>query len=741
MANFASCRRISVIVICLRLNTIKNMTKERYSITGMSCAACSARIEKAVGSLEGVESVAVNLLANSMTVEGTADGRAIINAVKAAGYGASPMNDTMDEGQGGSNTRTMAIRFALSALILIPLMTIAMTDMMPGIGMGTLEMVLSLAIMIINRRFFANGFRGLLHRSPNMDTLVALGAFSAWLFSAVSLYVTRDFHSIYFESAGTILTLITLGKTLESYSKGKATDSIKALVSLTPKTANVLMDGVEATVPVGEIAVGDIVVIRPGESIPADAVVVEGTSSVDESALTGESLPVSKAVGDIVSAGTINLTGCIRCRCERTGPDTAISQIVRLVSEASSGKAPISRIADRVSGVFVPVVMAIAAVTAAAWLLLGAGASSALLRGVATLVISCPCALGLATPVAIMVASGKAARNGLLFRKAESLENAGKVRTVILDKTGTITEGKPAVTAVYTYGSFTEAELLSAAASIEAPSSHPLAGAVVSHCSDKGIIPEEVTEFETVPGKGVRAIYRGKPLLGGTPSFLEMSDIPEEIGRAMASGQTPLFFSYDGILAGAIAVADTIKPDSVEAIRKFHDMGLEVVMLTGDNQKTAEAIAGIAGISKVYAGLMPEDKGEIVWKLQRQGPVAMVGDGINDALALTVADVGIAIGAGTDVAIDAADIVLSRSSLLDAASAILLSRKTLRNIKQNLFWALFYNVICIPVAAGALSPWDITLTPDFAAFAMSCSSICVVSNALRLHAWKPKWSK
>lgn len=711
-----------------------DMAKERYSISGMSCAACSARIEKVVGSLEGVESVAVNLLANSMTVEGSADARAVIKAVRDAGYGASQMSDAVDEGQGGNPTRSLAIRFALSAAILVPLMAIAMTNMMPGMGLGTLEMLLSLAIMVINRRFFISGFRGVLHRSPNMDTLVALGALSAWIFSAISLYVTHDLHSIYFESAGTILTLITLGKALESYSKGKATNSIKALVSLTPKTANVLRDGVETTVPVGEIEAGDIVAIRPGESIPADAVVLEGTSSADESALTGESIPVSKAAGDTVSAGTINLTGYLRCRCVRTGPDTTISQIIRLVGEASSGKAPISRVADKVSGVFVPVVIAIAIVTAAAWLLLGAGASTALLRGVATLVISCPCALGLATPVAIMVASGKAARNGLLFKKAESLETAGKVRTVILDKTGTITEGRPTVAGIYPFGSFSEMELLAAAVSIETPSSHPLAGAVISYCNEMGIAPEEVTEFENIPGKGVRALYRGKQLLGGTPSFLEMDDIPEEIVQAMSSGQTPLFFKYDGVPVGAITVTDAIKPDSLEAIGRFRDMGLEVVMLTGDNRKTAEAIAASAGITKVYAGLMPEDKGEIVWKLQKQGPVAMVGDGINDALALTVADVGIAIGAGTDVAIDAADIVLTRNSLLDAASAMMLSRKTLRNIKQNLFWAFFYNIIMIPLAAGVFYPFTgWTMSPMLASAAMSLSSLCVVSNSLRLN--------
>lgn len=710
------------------------MARERYNITGMSCAACSARIEKAVGKLEGVESVAVNLLANSMTVEGSADSRTIIKAVRDAGYGASPMSDTMDEDQGGGQTRSMVIRLVLSLIILIPLMAIAMTHMMPGPGLGTLEMLLSLAIMMINRKFFISGFRGVLHRSPNMDTLVALGAFSAWIFSVVSLYVTHDLHSIYFESAGTILTLITLGKTLESYSKGKATGSIKALVSLTPKTASVLRDGVETTVPVGDIEVGDVVVIRPGESIPADAVVVEGSSSADESALTGESLPVPKSAGDAVSAGTINLTGFIRCRCERIGPDTTLSQIIRLVSEASSGKAPISRIADRVSGVFVPVVIMIAAVTAAVWLLLGAGSSAALLRGVATLVISCPCALGLATPVAIMVASGKAARNGLLFKKAESLENAGKVRTVILDKTGTITEGRPVVTGIYPYGQFTEAELLEVAVSIETPSSHPLAGAVISYCNERGIAPEDVTGFETLPGKGIKAIYRGKELLGGTPAFLGMEEIPDEISQAMMSGQTPLFFSYDGNLAGAITVADTIKPDSIEAVRRFRDMGLEVVMLTGDNRQTAEAIARTAGISTVYAGLMPEDKGEIVWKLQKNGPVAMVGDGINDALALTVADVGIAIGAGTDVAMDAADVVLSRSSLLDAVSAILLSRKTLRNIKQNLFWAFFYNIVMIPLAAGVFYPFTgWTMSPMLASAAMSLSSLCVVSNSLRLN--------
>ena len=715
------------------------MSKERYIITGMSCAACSARIEKAVAKVDGVDSVAVNLLANSMVVEGSADFRAVIKAVKDAGYGASPMSDTRDDAQDSNQTRSMAIRFAASLVILIPLMAIAMTNMMPSPAIGTLEMALSLAIMVINRRFFTSGIKGIMHGSPNMDTLVALGAFSAWIFSVVSLYITRDLHSIYFESAGTILTLITLGKTLESYSKGKATNSIKALIGLTPKTANVLIDSVEKTTPIGEIRVGDIVVIRPGESVPSDATVVDGTSSADESALTGESIPVSKCEGDTVSAGTINLTGCIRCRCERIGPDTTLSQIIRLVSEASSGKAPISRVADKVSGVFVPVVIVIAIVTAGVWLLLGAGSSSALLRGVATLVISCPCALGLATPVAIMVASGKAARNGILFKKAESLEIAGKVRTVVLDKTGTITEGKPAVTGIFPCGAFSSEELLVAAVSIETPSSHPLASAVTTFCAEKGIHPEEVEGFENVPGKGLRATFRGKPLLCGTPSFLGMEDIPEGIKEKMSMGQTPLFFKLGDALAGTIMVADTIKQDSVEAIERFRKMHLDVVMLTGDNQKTAEAIARSIGISKVYAGLLPEDKGEAVWKLQKHGPVAMIGDGINDALALTVADVGIAIGAGTDVAIDAADIVLSRNSLLDASAAMMLSRKTLRNIKQNLFWAFFYNIIMIPLAAGVFYPltgW--TMSPMLASAAMSLSSLCVVSNSLRLNYAKIK---
>lgn len=708
------------------------MSKEIYSITGMSCAACSAKIEKAVGKLEGVQSVAVNLLANSMIVEGSASSKAVIKAVKDAGYGASPSADTFE--QGNDQTKAMVIRFALSAIILIPLMALAMTNMMPGPGLGTLEMVLSLAIMIINRKFFISGFKGVVHGSPNMDTLVALGAASAWIFSVVSLYVTRDCSGIYFESAGTILTLITLGKTLESYSKGKATNSIKALVGLTPKTASVLRGGVETVVPVGEIEVGELVLIRPGESVPADALVLEGTSSADESALTGESLPVAKQPGDSVSAGTVNLSGFLKCRCERIGPDTTISQIVRLVSEAASGKAPISRLADKVSGVFVPVVIVIAAVTASAWIMLGQSVGTALLRGVATLVISCPCALGLATPVAIMVASGKGARNGLLFRKAESLENAGKVKTVVLDKTGTITQGRPTVTGVYPTGAFREDELLSAAVSIETPSSHPLAGAVTAYCSEQGIAPQEVTDFETLPGKGVRALYRGKELLAGTPSFLGMKEIPQEISAAMSMGQTPLFFSYDGAFAGAITVADVVKQDSAPAIKRFQSMGIDVVMLTGDNPQTAGAIASGLGITEVYAGLLPEEKGEIVWKLQRRGPVAMVGDGINDALALTVADVGIAIGAGTDVAVEAADIVLSRSSLMDAVAAIVLSRKTLRNIKQNLFWAFFYNIIMIPLAAGVLYPFTgWVMSPMLASAAMSLSSLCVVCNSLRLN--------
>lgn len=705
----------------------------------MTCAACVARIEKAVGKVEGVEIVNVNLLTNSMTVEGTPEFKALAKAVTNAGYGITRRQDSDDRISLETGVKQLVIRFVASVGVLVPLMYLAMTRMEPDVITGTVEMVLSLVIMLINRKFFISGTKGLVHGSPNMDTLVALGAAAAWLFSLVSLYVTRDMCSLYFESAGTILTLITLGKTLEAWSKGRTTNAIKGLLKLTPKTANVIRDGKEITVGTDEILIGELFVVRPGESVPADGTVEEGSSSIDESAMTGESIPVDKAAGDIVSAGTINQTGWLKCRALRTGPDTTISQMVRLVSEASSGKAPISRIADRVSGVFVPVVMALALLTSIVWMLCGAGFGDALLRAVAVLVISCPCALGLATPVAVMTGSGRAARSGILFKKAQALEAAGKVRTVVLDKTGTVTTGKPRVTVVHPADGVSEEELLRIALSVEEQSSHPLAAAVTDYCHEKGISAEKATDFETIVGKGVQAVVDGTMITAGNAAFVGLSALDEPATSCMEQGQTPLFFSRGGEYMGMVSVADTIKSDSREAISRLRSMGISVIMLTGDNVKTAQAIADQAGIADFHAGVLPDKKAEIVWKLQSKGPVAMVGDGINDALALTVADVGIAIGAGTDIAIDAADVVLSGNSLVDASRAIQLSRKTLRNIKENLFWAFFYNVAMIPLAAGVFYPltgW--TLSPMIASAAMSLSSFCVVMNALRLSIVKLK---
>lgn len=715
--------------------------KEHYNIKGMSCAACVARIEKAVSKVDGVDVVSVNLLTNSMTVEGSPEPKAVMKAVTAAGYGISKRLDSEDQSTIQDETRPMLTRFIVSLLVLAPLMYLSMVKMAMDQTSGTLEMLLSLAIMVINRKFFVSGIKGVLHGSPNMDTLVALGASAAWIFSLVSLYITHDFHSLYFESAGTILTLITLGKTLEAYSKGRTTDAIKGLLKLTPKTATVIRDGAEVVVASDQIAVGELFVVRPGESIPADGEVVEGGSSVDESAMTGESIPSDKTPGCPVSAGTINQTGWLKCKAVRTGSDTTISQMVRLVSETASGKAPISRIADKVSGVFVPVVIVLALVTTAAWCLLGAEFGQALLRGVAVLVISCPCALGLATPVAIMTGSGRSARSGILFKKAQALEMAGKVRTVVLDKTGTVTSGKPKVTVVCPSEACTEEELLTAALSVEMQSSHPLASAITGYCTSRGIVPFEITDFETVLGNGVQGRNHGTMIKGGNASFVGHPSIAglEVAAACMERGETPLFFSRDDRFLGMVSVADTIKEDSVEAVKRLKDMGIDVVMLTGDNRKTAESIAKIAGIGTVHAEVLPEEKAEIVWKLQKKGAVAMVGDGINDALALTVADVGIAIGAGTDIAIDAADVVLSGSSLLDVSRAVTISRKTLRNIKENLFWAFFYNVTMIPLAAGVLYPltgWS--LSPMVASAAMSLSSFCVVMNALRLNLLKIK---
>lgn len=711
--------------------------KETYNIKGMSCAACVARIEKAVSAVEGVDDVSVNLLTNSMTVDGTPDAKELMRAVTGAGYGISRRLDSDDQSGLQTDIRPMVLRLVLSALILVPLMYMAMSGMQTGVNEGVIQMILSLVIILVNRRYFISGTKGVIHGSPNMDTLVALGASAAWLFSAISLFIVHDMHSLYFESAGTILTLITLGKTLEAYSKGRTSDAIKGLVKLTPKTATVVRDGVEVVVNTGDVSVGDLFVVKPGESIPVDGEVEDGGSSVDESSMTGESVPVAKAKGDIVSAGTINQNGWIKCRALRIGPDTTISQMVRLVSETASGKAPISRIADKVSGVFVPVVIALAVITTVVWCLCGADFGRALLRGVSVLVISCPCALGLATPVAIMTGSGRAARSGVLFKKAQALELAGKVKTVVLDKTGTVTTGKPQVTVVHPYDGCSESELLRVAMSVERQSSHPLASAIIDYCSSRCVEPFEVDLFETVVGNGVQGVYDGQQIRGGNAAFVGLENADELACECMENGQTPLYFSMGGRVLGMVAVADTIKEDSAEAVRRLKSMGMDVVMLTGDNERTARCIARQAGIDIVHAGVFPNQKGEIVWRLQSKGCVAMVGDGINDALALTVADVGIAIGAGTDIAMDAADIVLSRSSLNDVAKAVFISRKTIRNIRENLFWAFFYNVTMIPLAAGVFYPltgW--TLNPMIAAAAMSLSSFCVVMNALRLNLLK-----
>ena len=704
-----------------------------FNITGMSCAACSARVEKAASKVNGVESVSVNLLTNSMTVTGDVSPKAIIKAVKAAGYGAS-----IAKGVNLSDEQTpkMVKRFLASFILLLPLMWLSMGNMHPDFKVGMAEMLLSLAIVLINAKFFINGTKGVLNGAPNMDTLVALGAAAAWIYSAVSLFITKDFHSMYFESAGTILTLITLGKTLEAYSKGKTTSAIKNLVKLSPKTATILEDGQEKTVQASQVKIGDIFIVRPGEAVPVDGKILEGGSSIDESALTGESIPVDKSVGDAVSAGTINRTGWMRCEAERVGADTTLSQIIRLVSEASSGKAPIARIADKVSGIFVPAVIVLSFMTMITWLVLGAEFSTALLRAVAVLVISCPCALGLATPVAIMAGNGRAARSGILFKKAEALENCGKIKTIVLDKTGTITKGQPSVTAMIPADGTSEYELMEIALALESPSSHPLAKAICEKAKESGMVPKTVLDFDTILGKGVKASLGGKTLLGGNSDFVGVaSDNACMLAahEASAKGQTPLFFSVDGKLIGVICVADTIKEDSSAAIESLHGMGLKVVMLTGDNERTARAIAMQTGVDEVHASVLPSSKADIVMSYRAEGGVAMVGDGINDAPALTVADVGMAIGAGTDIAIDAADVVLAGSSLADAAAAVQISRKTLRNIKENLFWAFLYNVLMIPLAAGALYPltgW--TLSPMIASAAMSLSSFSVVMNALRL---------
>ena len=760
---------------------------EQYNVTGMSCAACSARVEKAVSKVEGVTACSVSLLTNSMGVEGTAPTQAIIAAVEAAGYGASlrgaggngARGAASNNGSGGGasagsvamnedmlkdrETPLMKKRLWSSLGFLIVLMYFSMGHMMWGwpvpeffahnhVALGLLQMLLTIIVMVINQKFFINGFKGLIHRAPNMDTLVAMGSAAAFVYSTYALFAMTDaqvagdmeavmsyMHEFYFESAAMILTLITVGKMLEARSKGKTTDALKGLMKLAPKTATVLRGGVETEVSIDQVRKGDVFVVRPGENIPVDGVVLEGHSAVNESALTGESIPVDKEVGSLVSAATLNQSGYIKCEATRVGEDTTLSQIIQMVSDAAATKAPIAKIADKVSGVFVPVVITIAVITTLVWLFAGQTIGFALARGISVLVISCPCALGLATPVAIMVGNGMGAKNGILFKTAVSLEEAGKVEIVALDKTGTITSGEPRVTDILPVQGMDEEGLLTLAYALEQKSEHPLARAILRQAEEKGLQAEEVTQFQALPGNGLKAVWKGATLHGGNLKYIgtqatvpaAMQSAAEKLAEA---GKTPLFFSRDGQLVGIIAVADVIKEDSPQAVKELQNMGIRVVMLTGDNERTARAIGAQAGVDQVIAGVLPDGKESVIRRLKNQGKVAMVGDGINDAPALTRADIGIAIGAGTDVAIDAADVVLMKSRLSDVPAAIRLSRATLRTIHQNLFWAFFYNSIGIPLAAGVFIPllhWQ--MNPMFGAAAMSLSSFCVVTNALRLN--------
>ena len=741
---------------------------EQYNITGMSCAACSARVEKAVSALPGVESCAVNLLTNSMVVEGSAGRQEIIRAVEAAGYGASlkgtgsAKETAQEDPLKDRETPALKRRLFTSLGFLLILMYLSMGHMMWGwplpafftdnhVAMGLAQLLLTGIIMVINQKFFISGFKGLMHRAPNMDSLVALGAGAAFVYSTYALFamtgaqVRGDMEAVmgymmdfYFESAAMILTLITVGKMLEARSKGKTTDAIRGLMDLAPKTATIVENGQERQIPVEELKKGDIFAVRPGESIPVDGVILEGESSVDESALTGESIPVDKAAGDRVSAATVNQAGYIRCEALRVGEDTTLSQIIRMVSDAAATKAPIAKVADKVSGVFVPAVIAIALVTTVVWLLLGRSLGFALARGISVLVISCPCALGLATPVAIMVGSGLGARHGVLFKTAASLEVTGQVDTVVLDKTGTITAGTPEITDILPAEGVAGTELLRFAASLESRSEHPLAKAILAGAEKEKLTISEARDFQALPGNGLKAKVAGAAAAGGSLDFIsglaQVSDpVKERAAELSAQGKTPLLFARDGELLGLIAVADVIKPDSPEAIAQLKNKGIQVVMLTGDNRRTAEAIGKQAGVDQVIAGVLPDGKAAVIQELCQQGKTAMVGDGINDAPALKRADVGIAIGAGADIAVDAADLVLMKGSLLDVCAAIRLSRATLRNIHQNLFWAFFYNTVGIPIAAGALVGLGISLNPMFAATAMSLSSFCVVTNALRLN--------
>ena len=744
---------------------------KQFNVTGMSCAACSARVEKAVSTVEGVTSCSVSLLTNSMGVEGSASDSSIIAAVEAAGYGASVKGAKQPTGTSAADalkdheTPALKKRLIASVGFLLVLMYFSMGHMMWGlplpswlegnhVAMGLIQLLLAGIVMVINQKFFISGFKALIKRSPNMDTLVALGSMASFVWSVVALFLMTDavmrgdseavmtyMDEFYFESAAMILTLITVGKMLEARSKGKTTDALKGLIKLAPKTAVVIRDGKEETVAAEQVRIGDIFVVRPGESIPVDGIVRDGSGAVNESALTGESIPVDKAAGDRVSAATINQSGFLRCEATRVGEDTTLSQIIKTVSDAAATKAPIAKIADRVSGVFVPVVIGISLLTLAVWLIIGRDFAYALARGISVLVISCPCALGLATPVAIMVGSGIGAKNGILFKTAASLEETGKIRIVALDKTGTVTSGEPVVTDTVPADGFDTASLFSLALALEAKSEHPLAKAIMKKGSELNLSAKDTENFEALPGNGVSAVLDGKKLLGGSLKFISsMLEIPADMktrAEALAGeGKTPLLFAADGRPAGIIAVADTIKPDSVEAIKQLKNMGIRVVMLTGDNERTAKAIGSQAGVDEIIAGVLPDGKEEVIRGLRRHGKVAMVGDGINDAPALVRADIGVAIGAGADVAIDAADVVLMKSALIDVPAAIRLSRATLRNIHENLFWAFIYNSIGIPLAAGCFVALGLTLSPMFGAAAMSLSSFCVVTNALRLNLCK-----
>ena len=741
---------------------------EQYTVTGMSCAACSARVEKAVKAVPGVTSCSVSLLTNSMGVEGTASASAIVKAVQEAGYGASPKDAAAEtpsaelDALADHETPRLKKRLIASLVFLAVLMYFSMGHMMWGwplphwfdgnhVAMGLVQLLLAGIVMVINQKFFISGFKGLLHRAPNMDTLVALGSSASFLWSTYALFamtraqvdgndvlVMHYMMELYFESAAMILTLITVGKMLEARSKGKTTDALKSLMKLAPQTATLLREGAEVTVPIAQVKKGDLFVVRPGENIPVDGLVLEGSSAVNESALTGESIPVDKTAGDKVSAATTNQSGFLKCEATRVGEDTTLAQIIRMVSDAAATKAPIAKIADTVSGFFVPAVISISVLTTLVWLLLGREFGYALARGISVLVISCPCALGLATPVAIMVGNGLGARNGILFKTAASLEAAGRTQIVALDKTGTITSGEPRVTDILPAGGVSESELLTLAASLEQKSEHPLAKAVLAYAETETIACPDVTDFAALPGNGLSARLDGMEIYGGNAEFIATkASVPAELraeaARLAAEGKTPLFFGGAGRLMGVIAVADTLKEDSPRAIRELQNMGIRVVMLTGDNQRTADAIGRQAGVDEVIAGVLPDGKEAVIRRLQESGKVAMGGDGINDAPALTRADTGIAIGAGTDVAIDAADVVLMNSRLSDVPAAIRLSRATLRNIHENLFWAFIYNIIGIPLAAGVFIPFGLTLNPMFGAAAMSLSSFCVVSNALRLN--------